>query len=264
MGIVITVMAFGGFIMWAVAASLRQAERRKTTLGQIAEHLRGSHDASTASGKSHGVAVTFRFESRGSGSNSESWTEIDVEVPRAYPLSLHVRHHGSSDRASIASGEMVDVQLGDAAFDEAFLVEAAPADVVRILLDHDARGLLAAHPRVELDTVDVGERRVLRLAILGWVEQTATATAAIGAVARIATRVREAFAAVDRTIAVQDKGAPYRPMLDDQPVRDAEAARSHEVTAVEAIRTARLARGNSLAGLVLVTLIAIALAMICR
>ena len=263
MGIAFMVMVLGGFLAWAIAAGGRQAEQRKTALGQIADHLRGSHDGSSASGESHGVAVTFRYATRGSGSSSESWTEIDAEVPRAYPLSIHVRRHAWRDRARIASGEMIDIQLGDAAFDDAFLVEAAPADVVRLLLDQAARSFLAAQPRVELDTVEVGGRRVLRLSLHGWIEQVPAATAAIAAAAQIGARVREAYAAVDRS-AVQEQGSPYRPMLDDQPARDAAAARSHEVATVEAIRTARIESGKIVAGVVFATILFIMLAALCH
>ena len=245
----------GGIFVAAIARPALAKRRRTTALDQIASYLGGLHGGASATGKSQGVAVTFSFATRGGGSSSESWTEIDVEVPRGYPLTLHLRRHAWRDKAHIASGDMVDVELGDPAFDQAFLIEGAPADVVRQLFDLETRNVLAAHKRVELDTLDEGGHRRLRLAIRGWLEDPAIAKASIDAVARIAAAVRDAHAELESSTSMSAQGSPYRPMLDDRPARDRAAAHADEVACVEGARGERLERRRRLT-LILVLLFA--------
>jgi hypothetical protein len=244
-GPVLLLLLFGGVVAmllaWTAGVNAEHERRVNARLAQIASQLGGQAGSNAAVGRHGGVPVTYRFASRGAGSTSESWTEIDVDVPQAYPLELHLRRHLRSDFPQIERGEMIDVQLGDPAFDPEFLVEAAPADVARILLDRDARCYLATHAAVQLDTTTVDGRRVLRLAFVGWREDLVEAMAAIGVVTRIASRVRDAFAAVSATGPVRDVGTPYRPLLDDSAVHDADAARLREARHVEQVREARTA-----------------------
>lgn len=222
-------------VSWAYDRAVRAQVQRMAALPQIAAHLHGTHDVASAAGSLHGVAVRFHFDDRGLGSSVEHWTLIEAELPASYPLAIHVRPHGWTDRALRARGEMVDVKLGDAAFDAAFLVEAAPEDVARQLLDAGARGLLLSHRRAELDTVSDESKRVLRLALRGWLEDPGAALHAIEHVARIAAQVRAAYAETQPAQSAQLTGAPYRPQLDEPPPRDA----AGEVAALDAQRTRR-------------------------
>lgn len=232
----------GSVALWVVTAAKRREQRRDTALGQIAAHLGGESQGGSAFGKIDGVPIVVRFGTRGSGSDTQPWTEIDVEVPRAYPLAIYIRRHAWLDQGRIERGDMIDVQLGDPEFDRAFLVEAAPEDVVRALLDATTRSFLSAHDRAELETIVEGELRYLRFAVPGWLEDLAAVTPAIHQVARIGARVRTAYADVDRPAPAQAGGSPYRSELADQPARDASAARAAEVAALEAIRAARAGR----------------------
>ena len=72
---------------------------------------------------------------------------------------------------------MVDVEIGDPAFDRAFLVEAAPAQIARILLDSSVRRLLASHHAVSLTTESPGGRSVVRLSVRTWLSHDALASA---------------------------------------------------------------------------------------
>lgn len=203
-----------------------------------------SVEDNAALGTRHGVAVTYRFESRGSGSNTESWTEVDAEIPAAYPLILHVYRQRRSDQAKIDRNELVDVQLGDPVFDPLFVIESAPTDVVRLLIDPATRGFLVSHSQIELDTVTRGQHRLLRLAIRGWREHRDEAEAAIETCTRMASRVREAFAATEPP--AQAQGSPYRPMVDAQRERDAADARAREIAHVEATRAQRAADAEAM------------------
>src|ERR1700733_8274422 len=248
---VIIVVAMVGLMAWAFAAASGKKQARITALGELAKYLQGTHDGSHAAGSGRGLPITYRYETRGSGSSSESWTEIDATIPAAYPLAIHVRRHAWRDRAHIEAQAMVDVEVGDPEFDRAFLIEAARADVVKILLDADARRLLSAHHNVELDTISIVDRRILRFAVRGWIEDVAIATAAIDGVARLGAHIRDAFAAADAATPAVDGGSPYRPMLDDAPSRDAAVARSEEGAKVEAVRSARFANGGLGIGVIL-------------
>ena len=226
---------------WKIAAGTVAEYRRPRhlELDQIAEHVGGAAERNQVSGRCHGVAVTFRFASRGSGSDAQRWTEIEADLPASYPLAIHVRRREPSDGPRIARGALIDVALGDPAFDDDFLVEAAPADVVRMVLDARVRRMLAAHEHVALDTVSQDARRLLRLTIRGWIDDAADAIAALDRVARISARVRDSYALLDSAVPARMDGAPYRPLPSDQPARDAFEARAAEVAALEVVRRDR-------------------------
>ena len=70
--------------------------------------------------------------------------ELSIERP-AFEMDLRPETRwGARD---VEQGRAIDLVLGDDAFDESFLVEAAPADIARTLLDRETRtALLAFHP----------------------------------------------------------------------------------------------------------------------
>jgi hypothetical protein len=230
-------------IVVATVVAMRQQARRTSVLARIASRLeQASQGGAAVTGRYQGIEVTYRFATRGSGSNSESWTEVEAAVPASYPLAIHVRRHDWRDRTHIERGDMIDVKVGDAEFDRAFLVEAAPADVVRRLLDGETRALLGAHQPVELDTIVDGDRKLLRLGIRQWIEDEAGAAALIERIAAIAARVRDGFAEADAALPARDIGGPFRQEVDGQPAHDAARAREAEVERLGAVRAARTAR----------------------
>jgi hypothetical protein len=256
--IAILVVLLGGAAGWSLAIERRRKLRRRSLLGRIAAHLGGPDGDTAAFGARFGAAVTFRLATRRAGSDAEAWTQIDVVVPDAYPLAIHVRRHRWLDRAGIARRDLTDLQLGDPAFDEAFAVEAAPEDVARVLLGANLRDLLRAHTRAELDTTLVDNRKVLRFARRGWIDDLAIATSAIDVVASVGARVREAYAAADSAVPLRVAGSPYRPHLDDRSARDTSAARDAEVTLLESRRAGR-ARRRAAVTIAIVAALALAL-----
>ena len=157
---------------------------------------------------------------------------------------------------------MVDVDLGDPAFDRAFLVEAAPADVARILLDAPIRDLVAAERVVELSTVDVAGQPVLKLSTRRWVETSSEAVRMIDATTRIASRVREAFAEAHASVPIADTGSPYRAIAAPQLDRANEWRA--EVETVRALRANRIARNTAVAVAVALALVTAAAALVAR
>src|SRR5579859_7204539 len=70
--------------------------------------------------------------------------ELSIERP-AFEMDL--RPETSWGVRDVERGRAIDLVLGDQAFDDSFLVEAAPADVARALLDQQTRtALLTFHP----------------------------------------------------------------------------------------------------------------------
>jgi hypothetical protein len=157
-----------GLIAMFVAQNRKQ--QRTVMLRQLASSLGGRHTAIAAFGNRDGIGVRFEYTTRGTGKSKEYWTTVDASVLAVYPLALHVRRHRWFERDGVARGGVVDVPLGDEPFDEAFRVEAAPEEIARALLDARVRSALLGYDRVELDTVTIGDGKVLRLAIRGWIE----------------------------------------------------------------------------------------------
>jgi len=214
-----------------------------STLRAIATWLGGAHDRGgrSARGAREGIPTEVRFALRGTGyertSHDRRWTEVDVQLPKGYALSLFVRRHEWTDPHQIAREAMVDLELGDAAFDRAFLVEAAPAQIARTVLDASIRRLLASYDAASLTTEALEDRPVVRLTVRTWLNADAI-TAAIDALVSLSAGLRDAYAALDAA-ALRDAGSPYRPALDDAEV---DAQRSELASEVEHIAGLRRKR----------------------
>jgi hypothetical protein len=214
-----------------------------STLRTIAAWLGGVHDRGgrSARGAREGIPTEVRFALRGTGyertSHDRRWTEIDVQMPKGYGLSLFVRRHEWTDLHQIERNAMVDVELGDAKFDREFLVEAAPAQIARMVLDPSIRGLLASYDAASLTTEALADRPVLRLTVRTWLRHDAI-TVAGDALVRLSAGLRDAYAALDAA-ALRDTGAPYRPQLDDAQVDAQRSALTNEVELIAALRQKR-------------------------
>jgi hypothetical protein len=251
------------FIMVLVRGARRRSLERISKLQLIAAFLGGAHDETgKAWGEKLGPKTTLDLTTRGSGSSSENWTYVDVELPPAYPLVLNIRRHGSSDHRAVAREAMVDVIVGDKPFDDAFLVEAAPSDVVRELLDPALRTYLLAHKEIDLTTVEQGGRRILRLAIRGWLEKLDDARPALEVAAGVGARLRDVYAKVDQAVERSEAGSPYRPVADDRPAQEAQATREAEVAFIHAVQAKRAEEARRAAMLVLGVIGAIVVASI--
>ncbi len=99
-------------------------------------------DGLILTGTRGGVTVTVRVT--GVGSRAVRTTAL-VEAAGA-PVELSLRPELAGERLDKALGMTVDVEVGDAAFDARFVVEAAPAEAARKVLPPAARGALLAFP----------------------------------------------------------------------------------------------------------------------
>lgn len=226
-------------VAFGLGMMLFDRSRRRTMLARVSERLGGEHDATSAAwGSALGPYATFSFVKRRNRS-SKLWTEIDVELPGRYPLTLHVRRHNLFDKLAIERGNMVDIEVGDAEFDEDFLVESAPVDVVRRLLTPRVRRYFKEHRNVELCTPSDREG-ILRLSLRGWTNDLSEADEALDVAIELSTRVREAFAeAVAETPSAPAAGSPFRQELDDRQALVAQARREIEVAQISHLRAKR-------------------------
>jgi hypothetical protein len=226
-----------GLFAWASVASRRVMNDRLVKLAKtLGGHLTSGN---SIAGTYRHIQLDYRFVTRGSGSNTEQWTEVRAQLPDAYPLAIFIRRQGWLDRGRIQRGEVVDVELSDAKFDARFLIEAAPAAVIAKLLDARARQFLMRQDQLTLDTEDT-EGKCLVVSLRGWIEDPPAAEHVVEEVTRIVRRVREAFEATN-TATVEAVGSPFRemPVVREDP-NAAERQRA-EVLRLERKRASRFA-----------------------
>ncbi len=196
MDALVALLLIGAFALLGFHFHKKKQEKKRMLLGWAAAELDAPLlDAETgkASGKSHGLEVVFHLTSRGSGSDAVSWTEVDVEVS-SYGLSIDLRPQTKHEEKLHGRGLVVDLTFDDDPFDQAFIVEAAPADVVQILLDEAIRERLLALEPVELSSRAAG----LQLAKEGWIEDHDEMVEMIDLVATIGSQLEPAYRQADR------------------------------------------------------------------
>jgi hypothetical protein len=85
------------------------------------------------------------------------WSTVHYRLPLrgAVPtLTLDLRPENGAEQEAVQRGLAVDVEVGDRAFDRAFVVEAAPAEAVRALLDEPTRAALVTLAPCRLTLAD--------------------------------------------------------------------------------------------------------------
>ena len=224
--VVIALLGVFGVLAALTGGALHSAHRLRR--GRVLDALVESCPAETLHDDEHavvrvdGVLVEVRLLHL-----SEAYTTIDCALPDGHLVVVALRPRRRGD----ASPRLL---TGDDRFDEAHHLEGAPADVVRRMFSDDVRRALLCTPGATLEIVRARGHNLLRLT-LPWVpSQDATLPALARLVVTLAGRVREASAAADQAQPALLCGAPYRPMLDDAPVRQARSARRAEVTALAA------------------------------
>jgi hypothetical protein len=142
------VLLVASILAAVVAARIRQKDQR---LEVVAEALRACgaepmRIGSAVEGTVRGVAVTY--ELRDPGKNTPARTMCRVSFSgSAPPFEMDLRPQTPSEELHVQRGRAIDLVMGDPAFDDAYIIEAAPSDVARALLDQKARAeLVALHP----------------------------------------------------------------------------------------------------------------------
>ncbi len=195
---VVAVAFFVVMVVWAVHGIVQTSRRFDRGVEQARALLTSPElaDRGTVKGKIGEHDVSIRMTTRGGDSNAVAWTEIKV-AHREVPMKLALRPQTLAESAIVAMSKAVDVQIDDEAMDRAFVIDGAPADAVKRVLDDSGlrRELLALMP-VEVE--DIGA--ALQIAKKGWVIDTKLESM-LGAIMTLTTRV-EALAS--------QPGAAYR------------------------------------------------------
>nr|HEX4318140.1 hypothetical protein [Kofleriaceae bacterium] len=242
-------------VVMLLHAQTRDAHMRAlAALGDGLTNPQLHREHSAVTGLRGGIAIRHELTTHGAGSDSEPFTHVEVATGGA-PLSLHVVPHRSGDAGHIARGEMIDISVGDAAFDDMYRVEGGPEDVVTKLLSPRLIETMVAGRRCELETVSGIEGPRLRLAIQGWVDTASTAQELWDIMIDARMRLERAHAALDAEVPLAMTGSPYRPEPDDAPLREARAARAAEASRVEDLCQQRVARQAEVTWVVLAIMV---------
>ncbi len=221
---------------------LKAYAKRQLVLRRAAKLLGGEHDrVGSAHGGGLGGDVVLRVDKRGPLHNQVPFTEMAIEFPEDLPMVLHVFRRDLADPPDVERGETVDVDLGDEEFSSSFVVEAAPAEVVRLLIDEDARTFLLWADTVELE-LDQRKPRALRLTFSRWLEAEEETRRGAELLVRIAHGAAAAFERVERGDKPELSGDPYRPIIDHSAAREAAAGREEELERVRRTRALRKRR----------------------
>jgi hypothetical protein len=141
-----TLVAFASIAV-IVAASIAARDARLRVVEEAFRSLGGEPRRTLRGieGPVRGLPVRYSFTS----DRRQIWrtlccADLSIERP-AFEMDLRPETRwGARD---VEHGRAIDLVLGDQAFDDSFLVEAAPADVARALLDPETRtALLTFHP----------------------------------------------------------------------------------------------------------------------
>jgi hypothetical protein len=134
----LVVGSFGGIVALVVWLSRRQSRQIAQAWGAAAQRL-GLDYHGEISGRLRGQALRICTETRGSGKNRATYTVVSSRLDMPLDLGLNLRRHGFFNDLFHRSE---DLAVGDASFDEAFLVSADEPQRVIALFDDELRSLL--------------------------------------------------------------------------------------------------------------------------
>jgi hypothetical protein len=223
-----------------VAASQRRRDKRKGGLGALRTLLEGAQvtpGSDQVQGAFRGIPLTFSYTTRGSGSAATAWTEITVPRRAGAPVQLSLRPQTRREERLRDEGLVIDLVLDDPPFDDAFIVEGAPTDVVRALLDDPLRAALLWLQPIELDVAD-GK---IMLAKEGWIEEEGAIRSAVEVAVMAAERVPRAVETADAAVEKVMSGPAFRQEPDATAERAAKTARAAELADLSKVRSARAA-----------------------
>ena len=194
--------------IWTLRALEKARSRRRelleSALGEVGETVVVNQETGAAAGRVRGFSVRFAFLTRGAGSSSEAWTEVEVDVEHE-PLVLGVRRQGRREERLIEEGLAIDVEVGEPVIDGAYLIEGAPAAVVKRLFPAAVCAKLGAVDPDEVETRAAG----LRVAKRGWKEDQASVAALVDLAVSLAEQVEPAITETENVEAPKPRSA-YR------------------------------------------------------
>lgn len=223
-------LAFGG----RVSSKVRKQQHEVFSLARrvIAD---GAVEKDQLTGQARDRRVTYRLVSAIPGDDFADMPRTEVLVSRSdIAIVLAIRPQSACDERTVREGNASDIVLGDAGFDAAYLVEAAPEAVVREALDAQIRArLLAMHPAT-VETTTGG----LKFAKYGWIEAPGKVEEAIELTLAIAASLERALGRIVPG-AIANAPSGYRSAPSAQSADEALAGAAKEVAALEDVRKQR-------------------------
>ncbi len=184
------------------------AERRAGMLRHVARECGFGEVSLESSSAEHwiqfaserdGAALEVRVTARG----GSPWTSVRVACPGA-PVELSLRPELPGEGIDKVLGMTVDHELGDAPFDDRFVIQAAPAEAAHHLLSAPVRAELMA-----LLHTDDSPRMLLRAGALSITWQGEANPAAVGRALAASLAIRAAASEMHEGVAVVALG-PFR------------------------------------------------------
>jgi len=237
-----------------VVVTRGRARQRGDALQLAGGLVGGLPDRATAS--VHGLwrerPVDIQLVMRSNGSYSETFTVLEGELGTAAKgVLLRLRPATAAEVGQVRRGDLADVLLGDPGFDAAYVVEGAPAEAVRLLLDAELRGAIVALGECDLRVPSPDSEARVQLVVRGWhARDPAPLSRALDLLARLVTRTRALPAELERAVPLDQVGAPYRGAPDDAARKAARATRERELADLMAQRRGRARSDRRILGVV--------------
>ena len=144
---------FALFVACMVGAGSARADDLTATDREMAKLLSATPGHLYAKGTLAGFAASWSVDSTSSRNARTSWVALRLKMTSDPGFLLMLRKPSPDDEALKKTGKWIDVEVGDAGFDAAYVVEGAPSDLVRAVLDDAARKAVLAEDRATL-TID--------------------------------------------------------------------------------------------------------------
>jgi len=184
------VLLLGGFLLFAAlvfVASRTNLQRWETIVAAMRE-LEATDVRKRAFGLLGTVrGVPVRWDALGGGRGNQVHTMCSVSLAHPPRFLMDLRLQTGEELEQVRAGRAVDVIVGDQAFDDAFIVEAAPSDVAKKLLDAEMRRMLLAMRPVRLCVA----KDALWLDVMGVVAHVAIAKSMLELVLALRQRMDE-------------------------------------------------------------------------
>jgi hypothetical protein len=233
-------VAFGVVVLLFVAAAYaaRQSRMRRVEQSLREAGLEVERVGGVFVGRWRDLAFTYALHP--GGRRSPNTTHFEIALPAGAPLfEMELRPQTRLELAHVEHGRAIDVETGDAQFDDAFIVEVAPAEVAREFLEGRVRStLLGLHPcRVAL----AGHK--LTLDKSGYLEEPGEVKRVVEVCTELATRIGtlRAVLAERQLESVRDDAASGYRGPSPESMR-AIAAATRGADEIEALRDARARR----------------------
>ncbi len=128
-------------VVLSAGYAARQTRLRRVTQALKEAGLAAEREGTALVGRWRGL--DFRYQFLPGGRSNQRSTSFDIALPpEVPPFEMELRPQTRIELAHVEHGRAIDVELGDAQFDDAFIVEVAPGELAHELLEQRTRSTL--------------------------------------------------------------------------------------------------------------------------